>query len=159
MVAVRTDTVWYDATALHRLGDVSRPEDPAERQFVRDLGVAIRATRLLADVSQEQLAEAAHATVGTLGRWERGVNAPKSYQLALIWRVVGRPDAKRFLDPADSMSQADREMAEIAGAVEEGRLAAYRPRRRATRRAAVERGVQRLRPPKPGQSKRKPGSP
>lgn len=113
--------------------------DPEEREFARRLGAAIRAARLERDVSQEKLAEAASTTVGTMGRWERGVNPPKSYQLAKVWVFLNAAKplpAKDLFDPPDDLSELDRR--QIAQAVAEGQEAAWRPRRRATKRGAGE---------------------
>jgi len=129
---------WSAASGLPSLPLVPTDDDKEEeRRFALSLGAVIAKVRLGVDVSQEELAEATGVSVTTLSRWERGVNAPKAYQLAKIWRKL-EPPASWFFDPPDALSDLDRRLAD---AVERGRDAAYAPpRRRATRRGGGERG-------------------
>lgn len=131
----RPDTFWSGAWVRHTLTDVPPKMEPEEREFARRLGSSIRAARLDRDISQESLAEAASTSVGTIGRWERGVNAPKSYQLAKVWAyldAIEPLDAADLFDPVDDLSDLERRQMERAA--KEGIAAAWRPRRRATKR-------------------------
>lgn len=101
-----------------------------EDNFALRLGSLIAKLRLDRDMGQEKLAELLQVDKSTLSRWERGLNPPKAYQLQRIAMALGCP-AEWLLNPPDAMSDLDRA---IQAAVEQGRLAAYRPRRRATRR-------------------------
>lgn len=114
-----------------------------ELDFAVRVGGLIQRERLAQDMSQEMLAEAAGVSVSTIGRWERGENAPKTYQAGRVIAALGI-DPMLFLDPPDTMSDLDRLMARKVG---EGFRAAQRPRRRATRRSADEHGE----PPAPRQ--------
>ena len=129
--------------------------DPEEREFARRLGSAIKAARLDRDISQESLAEGAGTSVGSLGRWERGVNPPKSYQLAKVWAYLDAikplPAADLF-DPVDDLSDLERRR--IERATLEGLDAAWRPRRRATKRGGDVPVAQ----PAPPRKKGQPGS-
>jgi transcriptional regulator with XRE-family HTH domain len=157
---VPRELVWSVGLTIGRLGAMpSKRNDPEERTYARDLGNAIALLRLAKNISQEALAEVAGVTVGTIGTWEKGGNPPKSFQLAKMWPALGRPAARWFFEPPDSISPAEKDLAEIAGEVGVLVEAAYRRRRRASPRASVERGVPRSRPRKPSQPKRKPGSP
>lgn len=125
---------WSGEWSRRTVVDVPRQMDPEEREFARRLGKAIQAARLERDVSQERLAEWVGTSPGTLGRWERGANPPKSYQLAKMWDRLNaiRPlSAERLFSPPDDLSELDR--LQIAEAVARGELAAWRPRRRATK--------------------------
>ena len=103
-----------------------------DREFALRVGALIAGQRLAQDLSQEDLAERIGVSVSTLGRWERGVNAPKTYQAGRVIRALGI-DPMLFLDPPDVRSDMDRA---IAAAVGSGLAAASLPRRRATRRGA-----------------------
>lgn len=132
--------VWSGYKSLHSIEGVPKidPEELAlANDFRRRMGDLIGKTRLDKDISQERLAEAAGVSLATLSRWERAINAPKSYQLGKLWKALDCPP-DWLLDPPDSMSDLDRR---LASKVEEGRAAAYRPRRRATR-VVVEPAVQ-----------------
>lgn len=144
------ELIWPRALGVGTLEEMPRTT-PEEDDFALRLGSVISKVRLDVDLSQENLAEAAGVSVATIGRWERGVNPPKSYQLAKIWialneAATSKVPAEWLLKPPDAMSELDRR---IASKVEEGRVAAYRPRRRATRRGADGHAAQpaRRRPP------------
>jgi transcriptional regulator with XRE-family HTH domain len=141
----QSNTRWSTDPLFPSLVDVPRI-DQAERAYAINLGALIARERLEQDVSQEELAEAAGVSITTMGRWERGINAPRSYQLARIANRLTTP-AARFFDPPDSMSDLDRQIVE---AVEEGRRLAYRPRRRATKRGGGGPSERPSRPPKSG---------
>lgn len=135
---LREVSLWPILPAVDTVPDV--PLDPEEVEFRVRIGALISRVRLENDVSQEELAESVGVSVSTLGRWERGVNGPKSYQLAKLWRAFA-DDRMPHKVPADwwftlpsATSDLDRA---IAARVEAGRLAAYRPRRRATKRDAA----------------------
>lgn len=104
---------WSIEPLFPSLGDVPKIE-PEERDYAVRLGALIQRERLAQDVSQEMLAEAAGVSVTTVGRWERGDNAPRSYQLA---RIVGRlgSDPRDFFSPPDVTSDLDRLMASKVG--------------------------------------------
>lgn len=105
-----------------------------EREFALRVGALIAGQRLAQDMSQEQLAERIGISVSTLGRWERGVNAPKTYQAGRVISALGI-DPMLFLDPPDVRSDMDRAIAAAVGA---GLSSGLQPRRRATRRGGDE---------------------
>jgi len=145
---------WSGEWRSPTLADVPKEMDPEEREFARRLGRAIASARLAKDVSQEKLAEAAGVSTTTIGRWERGVNPPKSYQLAKIWFELRPLTAEDLFDPVNDLSDLDRR--QIAQYVEHGKEAAWRPRRRATKRVAdapASRPAQRRPPSPPGSTR------
>lgn len=84
--------LWSRAPAHPSVADVPRIE-PEEREFAVRLGTLIAKVRLDKDISQEELAERAGVSPSTIGRWERGLNPPKSYQLAKIWSAGQRSES------------------------------------------------------------------
>lgn len=144
--------LWSIEPLFPSLVDMPRIEQ-AEREYAIRLGALIQRERLAQDVSQEVLAEAAGVSVTTMGRWERGSHAPRSYQLAKIANRL-TTDPRDFFDPPDATSDLDRRMAQKVG---EGLRAGLQPRRRATRRSdavPVAPPAQRRRPDRPGSKQR-----
>lgn len=145
MIAV---TGWSATNGLRTFEPM--PKDRGEDAlFAKRMGKVLATLRSVSGWTREEAAEAMDVTLTSLGRWERGENAPKGYDLGRLYRGYSRwgADWQWFLDPPAVIPEVNPvksrlDELERAGAIaadeREARVAARR-RQASERRAASRR--------------------
>lgn len=141
--------VWSYRTAVPTFGDVPKLRDE-DHQFAQRLGAVLRALRDRSGWTRPEAAEHMGLSDTTLGRWERGENSPKGYDLGRLFRgyqpygaqsewFFEPPEIVR-IDPVQAKLDELERTGAIAGDLREARVAARR--RQAAARRAASRGKQ-----------------
>lgn len=130
------------------------PSDPAEYHlFTSRIANVLRMLRAVSGWTREQAAEALDVTVVSLGRWERGENPPKGYDLGRLYEGYVRWGARWewFLRPPDVVPEVNPVKAHLDELARDGAIAADEAEERVRARrqlAADKRAVARRTRPK-----------
>lgn len=100
---------WSDA--FHQITVPAMDDEAAREDFRTNLGMTLyRVRRKATSYTQHTIAAELGVDRETYGRWERGLQEPRVFDLARIWRAFGVP-AEWLLDPSGSPTVIDRRIA------------------------------------------------